>query len=91
MTDPKKALLALHENMSRVIFGKKEALTLSLVALLGRGHLLIEDVPGIGKTSLARSIAQRFGSGCRLNRRSANSLQQVSRWSPRDGPQSDIS
>jgi len=58
MTDPKKALLALHENMSRVIFGKKEALTLSLVALLGRGHLLIEDVPGIGKTSLARSIAQ---------------------------------
>jgi len=58
MTDPQKALLALHENMSRVIFGKKEALTLSLVALLGRGHLLIEDVPGIGKTSLARSIAQ---------------------------------
>ncbi len=58
MTDPKKSLLALHENMSRVIFGKKEALTLSLVALLGRGHLLIEDVPGVGKTSLARSIAQ---------------------------------
>jgi MoxR-like ATPase len=63
MTDPKKALLALHENMSRVIFGKKEALTLSLVALLGRGHLLIEDVPGIGKTSLARSIAQSIKGG----------------------------
>jgi MoxR-like ATPase len=63
MTDPKKALLALHENMSRVIFGKKEALTLSLVALLGRGHLLTEDVPGIGKTSLARSIAQSIKGG----------------------------
>jgi len=58
MTDAKKSLAALHQNMSRVIFGKEDALTLSLVALLGRGHLLIEDVPGIGKTSLARSIAQ---------------------------------
>jgi len=58
MTDPKKSLLALHQNMSQVIFGKKETLTLALVTLLGRGHLLIEDVPGVGKTLLARSIAQ---------------------------------
>jgi MoxR-like ATPase len=63
MTDPKKALVALHENMSRVIFGKKDTLTLSLVTLLGRGHLLIEDVPGVGKTSLARSIAQSIKGG----------------------------
>ncbi len=47
--------------MSQVMFGKKDALVLSLVTLLGRGHLLIEDVPGVGKTVLARSIAQSIG------------------------------
>ena len=54
-------LTALYTNMSQVVFGKKEALVLSLVTLLGRGHLLIEDVPGVGKTVLARSIAQSIG------------------------------
>src|SRR5712691_1024056 len=58
MIDTKKALHDLSQNLAKVVFGKGEALTLSLVALLGRGHLLIEDVPGVGKTSLARSIAQ---------------------------------
>jgi len=58
MTDTKKALHDLSQNLAKVVFGKGEALMLSLVALLGRGHLLIEDVPGIGKTILARSLAQ---------------------------------
>ena len=58
MTDTKKALQSLSQNLASVMFGKEEALTLSLIALLSRGHLLIEDVPGGGKTSLARGIAQ---------------------------------
>lgn len=57
-TDPKAALQALSQNLTRVMFGKGEALTLTLITLLGRGHLLIEDVPGVGKTMLARSLAQ---------------------------------
>ena len=57
----KAGLQALYANMSQVMFGKKDALMLSLVTLLGRGHLLIEDVPGVGKTILARSLAQSIG------------------------------
>jgi MoxR-like ATPase len=44
-------------NMERVIVGKSEVIELTLVALLSEGHLLIEDVPGTGKTMLARSLA----------------------------------
>lgn len=51
-------------NMSRVIVGKRDCLELLLVALLADGHVLLEDVPGVGKTlmakSLARSISGRF-------------------------------
>ncbi len=46
------------ENVERVIVGKGEVVELMLVALLCEGHVLIEDVPGIGKTMLARSIAR---------------------------------
>ncbi|CAN5336102.1 MoxR family ATPase [soil metagenome] len=48
----------LSKNLGQVMFGKDDTLTLCLVALLGKGHLLIEDVPGVGKTSLARGLAQ---------------------------------
>jgi MoxR-like ATPase len=44
-----------------VIQGKREAIHLALVCLLAQGHLLIEDVPGVGKTSLAKSIARSIG------------------------------
>ncbi len=43
-----------------VVRGKPEPIKLALVALLGGGHLLIEDVPGVGKTTLAHSLAQAF-------------------------------
>jgi MoxR-like ATPase len=48
-------------NVEKVIIGKHEEIRLTLVSLLCRGHLLIEDVPGVGKTMLARSIARSIG------------------------------
>lgn len=49
-------------NVERVIVGKRPTIELLLVALLCEGHVLIEDVPGVGKTMLARSIAISLGS-----------------------------
>ena len=45
------------DNISEVIQGKDEAIQLALVCLIAEGHLLIEDVPGVGKTSLAKALA----------------------------------
>ena len=50
----------LQSSIARVIRGKDEAIDLALVALLARGHLLIEDVPGVGKTTLAQALAHSF-------------------------------
>jgi MoxR-like ATPase len=50
----------LHRAISRIILGKEEAIQLALITLLARGHLLIEDVPGVGKTTLAQAIAKSF-------------------------------
>lgn len=49
---------ALTQNLTRTIVGKSEAIRLVLVALLGGGHALLEDVPGVGKTLLAKSLAR---------------------------------
>ncbi len=51
-------LARLRTNMESVFFGRKEAVAQVLVGLLARGHVLIEDVPGVGKTVLARSLAR---------------------------------
>ena len=49
---------ALQQNIRRVIVGKDEAIELALIALLCRGHVLIEDVPGVGKTTLVAALAR---------------------------------
>ena len=54
-------ILRLEQNVASVIRGKPEAIRLALTTLLARGHLLIEDVPGVGKTTLARSLARSLG------------------------------
>jgi MoxR-like ATPase len=52
---------ALLANVERVIQGKRDAIRLALVCLFAEGHLLIEDVPGVGKTSMAKAIARSIG------------------------------
>ena len=52
----------LIDNVERVIKGKREAVRLAVVCLLARGHLLIEDVPGVGKTTLASALARSIGA-----------------------------
>lgn len=51
----------LRENVQQVIVGKDQAINLALVAVLCEGHILLEDVPGIGKTTLARALAVSLG------------------------------
>jgi MoxR-like ATPase len=51
----------LRENIQRVIVGKNEPIELALVAVLCEGHILVEDVPGIGKTTLAKALAASLG------------------------------
>ena len=54
------------ENIEKVMVGKTEAVELAVIALISRGHLLIEDAPGVGKTILARSLAKSID--CTFNR-----------------------
>ena len=62
----KELIKSLIENISTVIVGKNETVELALIALISSGHVLIEDVPGVGKTMLARSIAT--STGCEYRR-----------------------
>ncbi|MBI2886994.1 MAG: MoxR family ATPase [Chloroflexi bacterium] len=61
ITLAKAAADRVRANVGLVIVGKDEAITLMLVALLCQGHILIEDVPGIGKTTLAKAFARSLG------------------------------
>ncbi len=53
----------LRRTIAKAIYGKEEAIQLALITLLARGHLLIEDVPGVGKTTLAQALAKSFQCG----------------------------
>ncbi len=52
-------------NVASVIHGKDEPIRLALICLLSEGHLLLEDVPGVGKTTLAKALARSFDLECR--------------------------
>ena len=66
MEDPKIIAERVIANVEQVIIGKEAEVRLALVALLCQGHVLIEDVPGVGKTILARSLA--VSAGCNFRR-----------------------
>ncbi len=57
---PAELLSRVQQSVESVIRGKREAVQFALVTVIARGHLLIEDVPGVGKTTLAHSLARSF-------------------------------
>jgi MoxR-like ATPase len=87
-TTPQK-LAALQSQLGRVILGKPEAIDHVLVALLAGHHLLLEDVPGVGKTTLAKALARAFSGEFRRVQFTPDLLPAdilgSSVYSPRDG------
>lgn len=65
MSEVQAAAQKILDQLERAIFGKREVLELVLTCLLTEGHLLIEDVPGTGKTQLAKALARIFGGSFR--------------------------
>ena len=61
VTDASRLAGLVLEQVERAVVGKREALTLVLAAILAKGHVLLEDFPGLGKTLAARSFAQALG------------------------------
>ena len=56
------AFNAIRDNMQQVIRGKQEVVEMTLLCLLAGGHLLVEDVPGVGKTLLAKALGGSIGA-----------------------------
>ena len=61
MTDTRAVANRLIDNVEKVILGKRDVIELTVICLLCKGHLLIEDVPGVGKTMLAKALARSIG------------------------------
>ncbi len=74
--------------VARAIIGKPDVVRLAVVGLLARGHLLIEDVPGVGKTTLAAALARSIGAGFQRIQFTSDMLPSdilgVSVWDPKD-------
>ena len=60
MTEDHSLIARLEENVTSAILGKAECIRLAIVTMLAQGHLLVEDAPGVGKTSLAKALAKSF-------------------------------
>src|SRR6266508_5280890 len=63
MSSPSELIKRLEANVGQALVGTPEVVRLAVVALLARGHLLIEDVPGVGKTTLASALGKALGVG----------------------------
>lgn len=78
----------LEENITLALKGKPDAVRLALTALLARGHILIEDVPGVGKTTLAQAAARSIGCSFQRIQFTSDLLPSdvlgVSVWNPKD-------
>src|SRR5450631_126398 len=61
MNAPQREIAAVLAQLNQVILGKNSQIRLCLACLLARGHLLIEDIPGVGKTTLAHALAKTLG------------------------------
>jgi MoxR-like ATPase len=87
MSKPLELIHRLEENIGRALVGKPEAVRLAVVGLLARGHLLIEDVPGVGKTTLAAALARSIGAGFQRIQFTSDMLPSdvlgVSVWEPK--------
>jgi MoxR-like ATPase len=66
MLNPRRVIAALKQNIGKVIVGKDEVIELALIAMLCKGHVLIEDVPGTGKTTMVSALAKSLS--CSFNR-----------------------
>jgi len=77
----------LEDNVGRALVGKPAAVRLAVVGLVARGHLLIEDVPGVGKTTLAAALARSIGAGFQRIQFTSDMLPSdvlgVSVWEPK--------
>ncbi len=77
----------LEANVCRALVGKPEAVRLAVIGLIARGHLLIEDVPGVGKTTLAAALARSIGAGFQRIQFTSDMLPSdvlgVSVWEPK--------
>src|SRR5262250_1503029 len=87
MTKCADLIQRLEDNISRALVGKSGSVRLAVVGLLARGHLLIEDVPGVGKTTLAAALARSIGAGFQRIQFTSDMLPSdvigVSVWEPK--------
>src|SRR6266403_2956927 len=79
----------LEDSVGRALVGKPEVVRLAVIGLVARGHLLIEDVPGVGKTTLAAALARSIGAGFQRIQFTSDMLPSdvlgVSIWEPQRG------
>ena len=87
MGDATETIRRLEENVGRALVGKPEVVRLAVIGLVARGHLLIEDVPGVGKTTLASGLARSIGASFQRIQFTSDMLPSdvlgVSVWDPK--------